>query len=248
MSVKSDLREFYDKNAKKYHQTRQKKRSDAKIIVDEINKYDKNTIKILELGCWWGRFLKYLIENTKKKIKYTWVDISKNLLDLTQKDSPDQKFVCSDMIDYITRPKQESFDFIIATASFQHISTPKDRMLILKNCYRILYYQWKVMMLNRAYSSRFTKKYKKQVLLSMRKHVYTVWRKIYRDVQVPRKSEDKTYYRYYHMFSLKELEDLAKRSGFVIEKISYLTKGWDVTQKQKNANNSILVATKSIFI
>lgn len=51
MTIQEDLKQFYDAEAKKYAQTREKFRSDAKVFVDEIESNDKKTIKILEFGC-----------------------------------------------------------------------------------------------------------------------------------------------------------------------------------------------------
>jgi len=51
MSVQDDLKQFYDAEAKKYAQTREKIRSDASFFLDEITNSDKKTIKILEFGC-----------------------------------------------------------------------------------------------------------------------------------------------------------------------------------------------------
>jgi hypothetical protein len=51
MSAQDDLRTFYDAEAKKYAQTREKHWSDANIFLDELKNNEKKTIKILEFGC-----------------------------------------------------------------------------------------------------------------------------------------------------------------------------------------------------
>lgn len=60
MTIQSDLREFYDAQAEKYYQTRNKHRADADIFLDAIKTSDKKTIKILEFGCGSGRLLAHL--------------------------------------------------------------------------------------------------------------------------------------------------------------------------------------------
>jgi hypothetical protein len=51
MSAQEDLKQFYDEEAKKYAQTREKFRSDAKFFLEEIEYSEQKTIKILEFGC-----------------------------------------------------------------------------------------------------------------------------------------------------------------------------------------------------
>ncbi|MEI8091273.1 MAG: hypothetical protein WCG98_03320 [bacterium] len=51
MSVQEDLKQFYDAEAVKYANTREKHRSEADIFLDEIGANEKKTLKILEFGC-----------------------------------------------------------------------------------------------------------------------------------------------------------------------------------------------------
>jgi 2-polyprenyl-3-methyl-5-hydroxy-6-metoxy-1,4-benzoquinol methylase len=114
MNIKENLKNFYDKESKKYYFTRNKHRSDGEIILNEIKKNPKKTISILEFGCGGGRLIKYLNQNLKnKKINYIGVDLSKKLLELAKKDNPKNTFICDDITNYIKKTKQESFDFII---------------------------------------------------------------------------------------------------------------------------------------
>ena len=71
MDIKASLASFYDKEAEKYHHTRNKYRADAKIFLDEIQKSEKKTLKILEFGCGSGRLLAHLKELQGIKIQYT---------------------------------------------------------------------------------------------------------------------------------------------------------------------------------
>lgn len=247
ISVKEDLKSFYNTHAKKYHETRKKHREEAKIILDEIS--FKKKISILEFGCWWWRFISYLNNNfPKAQINYTWVDISSNLIKLAQKDNPKNKFICADISEYIKKLKQESFDYIIWTESFQHISTPKERFFLMKIFYRILKYNGKLIMTNRCLSNRFIQKYYKNILNSVFKYIISFWKKSLRDVFVPRESKDhKKEFRFYHMFWLKELENLAKLSWFIISNIWYIQKDNSISQERKNARTSLLIASKEVF-
>jgi len=46
MNIKKDLKDFYNKNAKKYHETRKKHREEINLIINEISVEKK--ISILE--------------------------------------------------------------------------------------------------------------------------------------------------------------------------------------------------------
>jgi len=49
--IKNSLKEFYNKNAKKYHETRKKHRQEIDIIIEEISLETNKKISILEFGC-----------------------------------------------------------------------------------------------------------------------------------------------------------------------------------------------------
>ena len=51
MDIKKSLASFYDAQAEKYYQTRNKHRADADIFLHEISASKKKTITILEFGC-----------------------------------------------------------------------------------------------------------------------------------------------------------------------------------------------------
>jgi 1,2-phenylacetyl-CoA epoxidase PaaB subunit len=48
MNIKTDLKNFYNKEANKYYYTRNKHRSDGQTILNEIKKINKKSISILE--------------------------------------------------------------------------------------------------------------------------------------------------------------------------------------------------------
>lgn len=245
--IKQDLKSFYNKNAKKYHETRKKHREEIDIILNQIS-LDKK-VSILEFWCWWWRFISHINQKFPDiKINYIWVDLSSNLIKLAKKDNPKNNFVCEDITTYIKDLKQESFDYIVWTESFQHIPTDKERFFLMKNFYRILKYDWKLIMTNRCLSNWFIKKYYKNILNSMLKYITSFGSKSYKDILVPRKSSIKNKeFRFYHMFWLKELTNLSKLSWFVIENIWYIQKDFSISNDRTNARSSITIASKKIF-
>ena len=161
--IKKHLRQFYDNEAEKYYNTRQKYWKDAEYLLQEIQSTGLKKIKILEFWCGWWRFIKYLHEHFDGEIEYIGIDLSSELLKFAKKDNPNDTFICNDIFKEIINYEQESFDFIVGTSSFQHIPSYKERLFLMKHFYRILNYGGKVLMLNRTYSDRLIKKYKKYI-------------------------------------------------------------------------------------
>jgi ubiquinone/menaquinone biosynthesis C-methylase UbiE len=89
------------------------------------------------------------------------------------------------MIQFVQQGKQESVDIIISIAAFHHIATRKDRVIVLKNIYRLLKYDGSYIMTNRALSQRFAKKYWKALYTSITKWIISLGHKDRRDVYIP---------------------------------------------------------------
>jgi len=283
MTIKTDLKNFYNTEAEKYYYTRNKHRSDGYIVLDEIKKYisttkqsTNKTISILEFGCGWWRLIKFLDTEIQKqklniKINYIWIDISTKLLDFAQKDSKKfsknitTKFITQDIYKYIKSYKQESIDFIIWIASFQHIPDKQERLFILKSFYKTLKYEWELIMLNRSLSTWFIKKYKQTIKKSILKTVYTLWIHDWRNLDIPREIskinnhwnnkltskktiKHKNYYRFYHIFWIKELTLLWKMSWFKIKESTYIDKAWHKIKTRKKSNNTLFIWQKKVFI
>lgn len=255
MDIKASLASFYDAHAEKYYHTRNKHRADEDIFLNEIKASEKKTITILEFGCGSGRLLAHLKKLSWIKIQYIWVDISKNLLSFAKKQmswktAPKHitaTFVCDDIVHYLKWLKQESCDFVVGVASFQHIPTTKERFFVIKNIYRILKYDGKLLMTNRSFSVWFLKKYKKDFLRALWKYVITLGKSQRNDLMIPWKNGKTTAQRFYHIYTPKELKTLVSLSGFIISKIWYLNK-WVIISSWKESQNSIVIAEKSIFL
>lgn len=253
MDIKTELKTFYNKEAQKYTNTRHKNRAEADLILKEIANIEKKNIKILELGCGWGRFLDHICKLKNNRINYTWVDLSENLIKIIENEFNKKniknikaEFICDDMTNYISKAKQESFDLIVCIASFQHIPSYKERLFLVKNFYRILNYWWKVIMTNRSFSLRFIKKYYKNIIDWFVKNLFRHWKFNIKDIEIPWKSRWTIYKRYYHIFTINELSNISKLSGFIIKKLCYITNKWQESNKIKEANNSIIIMNKDI--
>ena len=247
MDIKNEVKDFYDKEAEKYYFTRKKHRSDWELILDEIEKYWKGTISILEFGCWSWRLISFLNEKIKnKKIIYTWVDISKNLLKYAKKENPKNNFICDDILNYIKTQKQESIDFIIWVASFQHIADKKERIFLIKNFYKSLKYWWKLIMINRSISRWFIRKHIKVIINSIVKFLYTLWNSNWNDLSIPWINKNIKYFRFYHMFTINEISRLTKLWWFKIDKLTYLDTKWQNIANRKKSKNTLFIWSKDI--
>ncbi len=246
--IKKRLKQFYDKEAQKYYETRQKYRKDVDYLLDEVKSLHKSKIKILEFWCWGGRFIKYLREHYEGEIEYIGVDLSSELLKFAQKDNPHDTFICNDICKEVLNYEQETFDLIVGTSSFQHIPTQQERSFLIKHFYRILKYEGKFLMLNRTYSDRFVKKYKKQVFLAKLKRFFTLWNCSWRDIEVPWTNRQwETSYRYYHLFDLKEYKNLIDYSWFSLKKCCYLDNQGEISFNEHSSKSSLFIAEKYPF-
>ena len=247
MSITKDLEKFYDSEADKYHQTRQKHRSDSDMIVNALNSCEKEHPDIIELWCWGWRWATLLEEKYEKTFNYTWIDISNKLLSHAKKDHPNLNFEHSDMISYLSNLPQESVDIVLAFACFQHLPNEEQRLALLKNCYRVLRYNWIIIFTNRACSKWFLKTHRKPVIVAWLKSFINFWKTSRKDVMIPWTSDKGTQYRYYHLFTLEELRKYTEFSWLKKTTLEYLDRKWNITKDWKYANNSFLVAKKTIY-
>ena len=246
--IKQDLQSFYNKGAKKYAETRKKFWHEEKAILDTSTPLFENCakVRVLEFWCWSGRFATLLNQNFHGKFDYVGIDLSDELLSYANKDNPNLTFFQWDITRLIKNFEQESFDLIVWTSSFQHIPTIKERSYLMKSFYRLLDYDWMLLITNRSLSKWFTRK-NWQIVLKARILSWLKFDKwIARDLLVPRTDNDwKVYDRFYHFFSLKELENLATFSWLTIKTNTYLNDNWEFTDNEKVSRSSLFVATKT---
>ncbi len=165
----------------------------------------KENLSILDVWCWNWRFLWVLKDNDLKINNYLWVDLSKKLLIEAKKYYPKNNFLNLDMID-LDKIK-DKFSNIFFIASFHHLKTINDREDVLKKAYDLLKNDWKLFMTNWALNSDLNfEKYKNSMIEDSKNRFWStdysikIWK----------------YSRFYHSFSLKELEYLFQKTWFKI--------------------------------
>jgi len=171
------------------------------------------------------------------------------MIDVANQTYPSHNFFHQDMVQFVQDTEQQSVDCILSLAAFHHLPSDKERLLMLHNLYRILNYWWTVILINWSYSDWFFKKYQSACLSAVIKSVATLGYLKRNDILVPRKDpqyhENRTiYHRYYHLFTLPELERLISLTNFTIQEISYIDQEGNSTLERKNSRNSICILRK----
>ena len=181
---------------------------------------------ILDIWCWNWRFLWVLKGKNINFNNYLWVDLSKWLLEEAKKIYPKNNFLELNMIDL--DKINLKFDYIFFIASFHHLDNLSDREEVLKKAYKLLNKNWKIFMTNWALNSELNeKKYSKSIINNSKNKFWSL------DYSI----KIWEFTRYYHCFSLDELEYLFTETWFnVIENrlfenrrnfISIIQKKWD---------------------
>lgn len=225
MSVKNS----YNKIAKDFSKTRQYSWPEFDLFLEEINQIRQNwenkKIKILDVWCWNWRLLSFFEKNLEN-FEYTWIDLSEEMIFEAKKLHQKSTFKNMNMskLDF----KNESFDLIIPIASFHHLWNKKDRIKTILEFKRILTKNWIICMTN---WNLFQKKYWKCFFTNF-------WqKKSWNDTFVPFSSwwKIKTI-RYYHAFTIKELDTLFQNNWLKIIK-KFFIKKWEIKEKAKDSFN-----------
>ena len=249
--IKQDLQSFYNSEAKKYAETRKKFWHEEKAILDAITPLFENNdkVRILEFGCGSGRFATLLNQNFPGKFDYVGIDLSNELLSYASKENPNLTFFQWDITKLVKNFEQESFDLIVWTSSFQHIPTNKERSFLMKNFYRLLDYDGMLLMTNWSLSDWFIKRHRKIVMKAKVLSRFNLSKWNSRDLMVPWTDENwRVYERFYHFFSLKELENLTTFSWLTLKTNMFIDKDGHFTDNEKISRSSFFIAIKSPII
>ncbi len=153
--------------------------------------------KILDIWCWSWRLLPYL-KKAFDDFKYLWIDSSEWMINEAKKEHPNYDFRTLDMTDLDKIGTK--FDMVFFIASFHHIESFAQRINILNMLGNILAPGWIVYMTNWNLMWEYNfKKYEKAYRWDHDFDIKIGW-----------------FSRYYHSFTLDELEGLFKETNFDI--------------------------------
>lgn len=173
--------------------------------------------RVLDLACGNGRLVQAFRD---KRVDYIGVDNSEKLLELAKKNYPDYEFKEGDLIsifDSITRKRK--YNYIFCLAALQHIPSKRLRLKVLKDIYELLEGGGKAIISNwNIWDSNHKAKIFKPSFHKLGfgyKDLFFYWKN---------SKGKKIGERYYHAFTKKELELLARKAGWQnikIEKDQY---------------------------
>jgi len=255
-----NLIDCYSDQAEHFWNTREKARPEFTYIMQAVELFQSDNLAtrwwlkectVLDLGCGTGRVYSFLKANELLNISYRWIDIAPWMIKHAKKSYPQANRFVDDMMNYVQNLEQESVDIIIGVASVQHLMSPKQRKLFFSHAYKALRRWWIFLMTNWSYSLRFLQRYWwQQIVAGVRSLLSSSWHR--NDLTIPRKDPDykknrKIFHRHYHMFTLYELQQLARLWWFVVAQAGYvLQDGSLVDTGRKKARNTWMLMEKAV--
>lgn len=207
-------RVVYNTIASHFSQTREYNWEDLYSLAD----YTKPKDMVLDLGCGNGRLYQIL---AKKQAQYIGLDQSEELIKIAQEKNPEVEFVVGEM-SALNFPDQK-FDAVYCIAALNHIPGRELQLQCLKEMYRVLKMDGKLLMTNWNLFSRSAKAKATKNNWFIKSSPVGLGV----DIMVPWKSSNGEILgeRYYHGFTVPELTDLFVAANFKIEDQFYSKKG-----------------------
>lgn len=176
--------------------------------------------KIVDIWCGSGRFLEqYDTYFWKFPIEYTGIDLSEKLLQEAGRNFPMHVFLQGNMLDISQYFWAEKKDTFVLIASFHHLDTYIQREDFLESLYNLLPKGWKIYMTNwNLLWEENQEKYKNSFISGSENEFGS------KDFSI----KFWEFSRFYHAFSLQELERLSKISGFEIQENRIFTGGKNI--------------------
>lgn len=163
-------------------------------FIEEMQK--TNVKSILDIGCGNGRFVEHAEEKWFSIEKYLGIDSSKKMIGEAKKLHPGYSFEVDNMSE-IGKIESEKYDALIFLASFHHLETREERLQVLKQARNLLSSFGVIYMTNwnLLEQERYNKSHRGNGDFDIKIGEHT---------------------RYYHGFTLEELDWLFRETGFEI--------------------------------
>ncbi len=165
----------------------------------------KKGFSILDIWCGNGRLLSHLKDKDISYKDYLWVDLSEWLLEEASLIHPEARFLHLNMLDI--DKVSDKFDYVFMIASFHHLDTLEKRKQFLDKLKNVLNKNSTIFMTNWSLESKLNKE--KYNTSKIKDSENEFWWKDF-DIKIWEFS------RYYHCFSIEELEYLFNNSNFEI--------------------------------
>jgi len=219
----------YNRIADKFSSTRGYVSGDILVLAQ----YAEPDDKILDLGCGNGR-LSEIFKN--KRIRYTGVDFSKELIKIARKKYPKEKFLLADAMKLPAL--KNIFDKVYCLSVLHHIPSEEYRIKFLKEIKRVLLPCGKIVLT--VWNMHKVSKARALIFKNNFLRFFGLSKLDFNDLFYPfnHQSGKREADRYIHAFRPNELARLVQKSGFKVEEIKFLKRG----KKQENEN--ILIVAK----
>lgn len=108
------------------------------ILIDSIPFYRNTSIKILDIGCGTGTFVKIIKEKFPNS-KITCLDFAQNMIEVAKEKLNTFKDDIDFLVgDFNNLNIKNEFDVIVSSFALHHIQTDKEKKLLYKNIYQAL--------------------------------------------------------------------------------------------------------------
>lgn len=207
MSNEMILKVNYDLFSETFSQSRNNmKWEEIEYFLETYSEYIDEK-KILDIGCGNGRLLDHFIKSSFiMDIDYFWIDASKWMIDEAKKKFWTDDFQVLDMLE-IDKIRQKNFESVFLIASFHHLSSVDERIQVLEKLKWIIESETYIFITNWALESNLNKeKYADSYIkdseneFGSKDFSIKIWE----------------FERFYHSFSLQELEFLFQKTGYEI--------------------------------
>ncbi|HBU06864.1 MAG TPA: hypothetical protein DEB09_02165 [Candidatus Magasanikbacteria bacterium] len=208
-------RETYNKIAHLFAKTRRYLWDDLK----PLQKYTKDGFKVLDLGCGSGRL--YHLFQDFQDVKYIGMDQSEEQIKIAKEKFSGIDFRIGEMTKLPF--KDNEFDVVYCIATFHHLPDEESRIKSLQEMKRVLKSGSYIIMTNwNMYSNTAQKLVANGKFNEFKSGDFLIpWMNSQSEVLGER---------YYHGFTLEELENIFKKTGLKIQDQYYTTKGGNGTK------------------
>ncbi len=233
-------RKDYDEIAEEFSATRKTMWPE----LTDLDKYVRAGDKVLDIGCGNGKLFGYLSEKIKD-FSFFGLDVSEKLLDYAQKTYLETKFPSTSkefrVFDGINIPYADnSFDVIYCLATLPHLPGREMQVKFLENIRKTAKPGAKLIITCwNLWQFKFIKYQAKMIVNCITDKILGNDKYDWGDFYIPWKKRGAApIYRYYHAFTLSELNSILKKAGWKVEDVSYKERG------EKKRFNLFAVAKK----
>ncbi|MFA5878302.1 MAG: class I SAM-dependent methyltransferase [Candidatus Staskawiczbacteria bacterium] len=218
-------RRDYNVIAKHFSSTREFMWKDLMPLID----YTVSGDKVLDLGCGNGRLFSVLKE---KGIEYVGMDNSEGLIEEAKRRFPKASFKVGGLL---TLPfPEDTFDKVYCIATLHHIPSNELRVVALKEIKRVL--KPKGILVLTVWNLWQRKTIWRKVIRNNLLKVIGFAKMDFNDILVPWKDKDGKVLiqRYIHLFTKRELRNVAKKAGFTVQDVK-------VTERPELKDNNLFI-------